>query len=142
MATERLDFSLRLYHAKADLSAISAKLRLKERTGWNIGEERRANEASQRGVRKDSYRSLDLGCEEHADLSDGIASCMEKIASFAPDLHSFIESGGVAALAIGWFIDSNVGGGRIEASAVQELARLGLTLDFYLYAPKEDVERI
>jgi hypothetical protein len=138
MATRKLEFSLRLRHDKDDLSAVTQALGLVARVGWNKGEQNKtiAGELSD-GTRDVSYRSFPLGIGASNDLDDAISECLKKLAPLSAVLQSFVSSGGMASLAIAWFCDSDVGGDRIPAELIAEMARLKLTLDLYLYLSPE-----
>ena len=134
MATKKLDFSLRLRHDGHDLSVVSQQLGFDSQVGWDKGDQNRTLRGLLRdGTRDSSYRSFAMGVVMGTDLDDALPACLAKLAPFAAVLQSFVTSGGMASLAIGWFSDSDVGGGRISAETIAEMARLSLTLDLYLY---------
>ena len=140
MATEKLEFSLRLRHDTDDLSLVTRQLGFVAHVGWNKSEQNRAIDGSLReGVRDSSYRNFALGVATSTDLGDALAECLKKLTLVASVLQTFVNSGGMASLAVAWFCDSAVGGDRIPAELVAEMAQLRLTLDFYLYMSSESV---
>lgn len=137
MATEKLEFSLRLRHDTADLSTVTADLGLVADAGWDKGDPNRTLQGAPRsGMRDDSYRSFSLGVVHDTDLSDALDPCIQKLTPWASVLQSFVSSGGTATLAVGWFCDSAIGGGSVPQSSLAEMARLRLTLDLYVYLTK------
>jgi hypothetical protein len=138
MTTERFDMSLRLRHENSNLSGVSKQLGLSETAGWDKGDQNRTLQGALRpGTRDVSYRSFNLDVPSSADMNDVLSACVAKLAPVADVIKSFVDSGGIASLAIGWFCDSAVGGDRISAEIVAKLAQLNLTLDFYLYLTPE-----
>lgn len=138
MATEKFDFSLRLRHDTNNLSMVTKQLGLSADSGWDKGEQNRTLQGSPRpGTRDTSYRSFSLGVATSTDLKDALSDCLRKLAPAASVIQSFVSSGGMASLAIGWFCDSAVGGDRIPSDIIIKLAGLNLTLDFYLYLTSE-----
>jgi hypothetical protein len=134
MATRKLDFSLRLRHDSADLSVVTQQLAFATEVGWNKGDQKLSLKGLPlEGRRESSYRSFPLGVVTDVDLEDAIPECLERLMPFSSVLQSFVNSGGIASIAIGWFCDSDVGGDRISADAVALMAKLHLTLDLYLY---------
>jgi hypothetical protein len=134
MATTKLEFSLRLRHDTDDLSQLTQQLGFVTDVGWNKGEKNRAIDGSLRdGIRDLSYRSFPLGIAASVDMDDAICECLTKLTPFSSELRSFVNSGGIASFAVAWFCDSAVGGDRIPAEHIAEMARLSLTLDVYLY---------
>lgn len=134
MATEKFDLSLRLRHDSRKLSVVSKQLGLPETAGWDKGEQNKTLQGALRpGTRDASYRSFSLSVTTSTDMGDALSACIAKLAPVAGVIKSFVNSGGVASLAVGWFCDSPVGGDRISAEIIAKLAQLNLTLDFYLY---------
>lgn len=141
MATEKLEFSLRLLHDREHLVGVTQQLGLAVRAGWDKGEQKRTLGGAPRpGTYAESYRSLSLGEAVNTDMDDGISECLKKLAPLAKVIHGFVRSGGVAILAVGWFFNSTVGGGRIPPEALTRMSKLGLTLDLYLYCAPEASE--
>lgn len=138
MATEKFDLSLRLRHDSNNISVVSKQLGLPETAGWDKGEQNKTLQGALRpGTRDASYRSFSLGVPTSTDMDDALSECLAKIAPVGGVIKSFVNSGGIASLAIGWFCDSAVGGDRIPADIIAKLAELNLTLDFYLYLTPE-----
>jgi hypothetical protein len=134
MATEKLEFSLRLRHHTSDLEKVTQDLGMVPRVGWDKGDQNRTiREDPLSGTRDLSYRSFPIETVLDTDLSDALPACLRKLAPLASVLQTFVASGGEAALAVGWFCDSAVGGGRVALEAVKEMDRLRLSLDLYLY---------
>jgi len=67
------------------------------------------------------------------DVEEALPEYLQRLIPFSSALQSFVDSGGMASITIGWFGDSEVGGGRISADAVADMAKMHLTLDLYLY---------
>lgn len=135
MATTKLEFSLRLRHDMAGLSLVTQQLALVAKVGWDKGEQNRTIRGSLRdGDRDFSYRCFALGAGTSTELYVSLAECIAKLMPFASVLKSFVNSGGIASLAVGWFSDSAVGGDRIPAKIIADMASLSLTLDLYLYS--------
>lgn len=138
MATRKLEFSLRLRHDTDDLSTVTQQLGFVADVGWNKGEQKRTiGGLLIDGIRESSYRLFPLGVGASNDLDDALSDCLLKLGPLCRVLQSFVSSGGMASLAVAWFCDSEVGGDRISAGIVAEIARLNLTLDFYLYLTSE-----
>jgi len=138
MATEKFDLSLRLRHDSNDLAAVTEQLGLPVTAGWDKGEQNKSLQGSLRpGTRDASYRSYSLGVATSTDMDDALSECLEKLVPVASVINSFVNSGGIASLAIGWFCDSASGGDRIPAEIIAKMAELNLTLDFYLYLTPE-----
>jgi hypothetical protein len=138
MATEKFDLSLRLRHDSSDLSAVTKQLGLSAAVGWDKDEQNKNLQGSPRPGRRDaSYRSFSLGVATSTDMDDALSECLGKLTPVASVIKSFVNSGGIASLAIGWFCDSAVGGDRIPAEIIAKMAELNLTLDFYLYLTPE-----
>jgi hypothetical protein len=134
MPTEKFEFSLRLRDGSKDLSTVTKQLGFSVNSGWDKGEQNRTLQGSLRpGTRDASYRSLNLGVATSTSLDDGISECLQKLVPVASVVQSFVRSGGMASLAVGWFGDHAVGGDRVSAEIIAEMARLNLTLDLYLY---------
>ena len=134
MATKKLDFSLRLRHDSADLSVVIQQLGFASEVGWNKGDQKLSLKGVPlEGRRESSYRSFPLGVVTDVGLEDAIPECLEKLMPFFSVLQAFVNSGGIASIAVGWFGDAEVGGDRISADAVAAMAKLRLTLDLYLY---------
>ena len=133
MATKKLDLSLRLRHPIADLTSIAGQLAATPTVNWVRGEPRRSIRGEPlNGVRDSSYCSIPLGITESTELDEVLSRCIERIAPIKRELHQLVQSGGTAAIAIGWFCNGDAGG-SISADAVMRLSRLKLSLDFYLY---------
>ena len=138
MATRKLEFSLRLRHAAVSLSAISVQLGLPAHAGWDKGEKNLALQSAPRqGTRESSYRSFTLAIAPRPELDEGVAECLKKLLPFDSILRAFVTSGGTASLAVAWYSDTAVGGDRISAATIAQIAQLGLTLDLYLYLTSE-----
>lgn len=138
MATEKFDFSLRLRHDNSDLSLVTKQLGFSANVGWDKGEQNRTLQGLPRpGTRDASYRSFSLGIATSTDMDDALSECLKKLAPVTSVIRSFVSSGGTASLAVGWFCDSAVGGDRIPAEIIAEMAQLNLTLDLYLYLTPE-----
>jgi hypothetical protein len=138
MATEKFDFSLRLRHDNNDLSIVTKQLGLSADSGWDKGDPNQTLQGSLRpGTRDISYRSFSLGVATSTDMDDALSECLQRLAPVASVIQSFVSSGGTASLAVGWFCDSAVGGDRIPAEIIAEMAQLNLTLDLYLYLTPE-----
>jgi len=138
MATIKFEFSLRLRHETDDLLLVTEQLGFASDAGWNKGEQNRTISGALRaGTRDASYRNFSLGAATSVDMDDAVSECLEKLTPFASVLQSFVSSGGMASLAVGWFFDSAVGGDRIPAEIMAEIVRLNLTLDLYLYFSPE-----
>jgi len=140
MATEKLDFSLRLRHDRKSLSNIAQQIGLSARVAWDIGEQnKRLDGKLSPGVRDNSYRTYDLGDETSTgdeagvDLDDAISKYLHKLEPLKSTIRSLVKSGGTASLAIGWFCDSAIGGDQISSETLRKMADLRLTLDLYLY---------
>jgi hypothetical protein len=134
MATRKLDFSLRLRHDKDDLSVVTRQLGIASEVGWNRGDPKVSLKGLPlEGQRDFSYRTFPLGVVTDVDVEAAIPECLERLMPFSSVLQSFVNSGGTASIAVGWFGDADVGGGRISADAVTDMAKLRLTLDLYLY---------
>src|SRR5882757_1991301 len=134
MATKKFEFSLRLRHETDPLSLVTQQLGFVAHAGWDKGERNRTLRGSlQEGTRDYSYRSFALGAATSTDMEDALVECLKELTPFASVLGSFVSSGGMASLVIAWFCDSAVGGDRIAAGIIAEMARLSLTLDLYLY---------
>ena len=138
MGTEKLEFSLRLRHDSQSLSTVTRQLGFAVGAGWNRGDRKKTLAGSPRsGKRDSSYRSYDLGDAKSKDMDHAISECLRKLEPVSSVIKSFVDSGGTASLAVGWFFDSTADGGRISLEILARLAQLGLTLDLYLYyAPK------
>ena len=63
------------------------------------------------GQRESSYRSFPLGVVTDVGLEEAIPEYLERLMPFSSVLQAFVSSGGIASIAIGWFGDSDVGGG-------------------------------
>jgi hypothetical protein len=134
MATKKLNFSLRLRHDTDDLSVLTQQLGLASEIGWNKGDQRLSLKGLPReGQRESSYRSFPLGVVTDVDVEEALPEYLQRLIPFSSALQSFVDSGGMASITIGWFGDSEVGGGRISADAVADMAKMHLTLDLYLY---------
>lgn len=134
MATKKLDFSLRLRHDSADLSVVTRQLGFASEVGWNKGDQKLSLKGLPlEGRRESSYRSFPLGVFTNVGLEETIPECLKRLMPFSSVLRAFVDSGGIASIAVGWFGDSDVGGDRISADAVAAMAKLHLTLDLYLY---------
>src|SRR5580692_9990280 len=107
MATRKLEFSLRLRHATASLSAISRQLGLSAHAGWDKGEQNLTLQgAARQGTRESSYRSFALPIASCTELDEGVAECLKKLLPFDSVLQSFVASGGMASLAVAWYSDT------------------------------------
>lgn len=138
MATQKLEFSLRLRHDTEDLILVTRQLGFSAHAGWDRGEQNRTLGGSlQEGIRSSSYRSFAFGIATSTDMDDALSVCLKKLTPFTAVLQSFVSSGGMASLAVAWFCDSAVGGDRIPAGIIAEMAQLNLTLDLYLYLTPE-----
>jgi hypothetical protein len=138
MATRKLEFSLRLRHDTASLSAISVQLGLSAHVGWDKDEQNLTLQGAPRqGTRESSYRSFALPIASCTELDEGVAECLKKLLPFDSVLRSFVTSGGMASLAVAWYSDTAVGGDRISAVTIAQMAQLSLTLDLYLYLTSE-----
>jgi hypothetical protein len=132
MAPRKLDFSLRLRHDKDDLSVVTRQLGIASEVGWNRGDPKVSLKGLPlEGQRDFSYRTFPLVVV--TDVEAAIPECLERLMPFSSVLPSFVNSGGTASIAVGWFGDADVGGGRISADAVTDMAKLRPTLDLYLY---------
>jgi len=133
MATQKFDLSLRLRHPDADLKPISRSLGLGPGTCWTKGDARLAPDGALiGGVRDSSYCSVQLDASVGADLESALVRSLQTIAAVQPELELLVSSGGMASIAIGWFADGDAGV-RLADTIVAEMARLRLTVDFYLY---------
>lgn len=134
MATERLNFSLQLRHDSQSLATVTQQLGLAVGAGWDKGDQKTTPAGSPRpGTRDSSYRSYELGDSASTDMDAAIFECLQKLDPVGSVIKSFVSSGGVASLAVGWFCDSPSGGDRISPEILAKLVELGLTLDLYLY---------
>src|SRR6266849_7354479 len=114
MATRKLEFSLRLRHDSADLSVLTQQLGFGSKVGWNKGDQNLSlTGLPLEGRRESSYRLFPLGVVTDVDLEEAIPECLERLMPFASELQSFVNSGGIASIAVAWFGDSDVGGDRI-----------------------------
>ncbi len=121
MATRKLEFSLRLRHDTASLSAISVQVGLSAHVGWDKDEQNLTLQGAPRqGTRESSYRSFALPIASCTALDEGVAECLKKLLPFDSVLRSFVTSGGMASLV-----------------TIAQMAQLSLTLDLYLYLTSE-----
>jgi hypothetical protein len=134
MATKKFQMSLRLRHDTSDLTLVTKQLGFFSKVGSDIGEQNRnlRGELTE-GTRDSSYRSFPFGVSTSTDLDDALSEVLGKLKPFVAVLQSFVSTGGMASLAVAWFCDNAVGGDRIPAGIIAEMAKLNLTLDLYLY---------
>ena len=134
MTTRKIEFSLRLRHESADLTPIVRQLGFHASAIWKRGDHKSNNPGGpvNPGGHEASYCNLKLGVAATTSLEDGLLESIARLQPKAAEIEKFVRSGGTASLAIAWFSDA-VGGDRIPASVVADLARLNLTLDIYLY---------
>jgi hypothetical protein len=134
MATEKISISLRLRHSSQNLSAITAQLGLVAGAGWDKGEPKSTLCGSpQSGKRDESYRTFNLGDATSTEMSGAISECLQRLKPVGHVIRSFVDGGGTASLAIGWFCNSAVEGDRVSRDMLEGMAELSLTLDLYLY---------
>ena len=130
----KFDISLRLRHPVADLTTMAAKMQRKPEKLWNHGDRNRTIQGELRdGNRAESYATFPLGTVMGVDLDEAIAGVLPGIVPAADVLREFVRTGGIASLAVGWFVDSETDGARLHPSLLHELVQLNLTLDLYLY---------
>jgi len=139
VSTAKLDLSLRLRHDSADIAPIIEHLGIKAGVHWNKGDTRRSPAGELLDGRRDfSYCSFPLIERTSEDLDEAITACLEKLAGAEHAIQGFVKSGGTASLAIGWFCLGD-SGGRISCPLIAEIARISLTIDFYLYFTPTEV---
>jgi hypothetical protein len=134
MATTKVQLSLRLRHDSEALADITGQLGLESKAGWDIGDDRRTPVGRPLGGTRDqSYRIFPLPVTATKDINKALLESAKILKPFSDDLASFSNSGGLASLALAWFVDSSADGDRIAAEVIQELARLHIALDLYVY---------
>lgn len=129
----KLDFSLRLKHPEANLTRFAHATGLQVAQAWTKGDPRKSSKGrTLGGVRDASYCSMKLGIYKAASLSDALQDCLDKLNPARRRLRAIVRSGGTASLAVGWFCRGDVGA-SVSTESAKMLARLGLTLDLYIY---------
>lgn len=134
--------SLRANHPTSDLSFLSALLKLEQKHGWAVGDERKTPKGtSLGGIRLESFWAASITLEETSSevwqLEDLLERSVNKLIAHKKQLREFFETGGSMHYFVGLFGARNFGV-VLSPSLMAKLSRsnLELQLDVYPYADK------
>ncbi|QOW22176.1 DUF4279 domain-containing protein [Lysobacter avium] len=135
----RFKISLRLTHPVAELCHCTSEFGMEPLRQWKVGDARTTPRGNPlEGLRSNSYWTVPLAISEKEDLEAALA----RIAQWLGEHDSFMlihaDSGGSAALFIGFFLESFNSGFLLEPSLLAKYSTLGVALDFDMYGPDDE----
>ena len=127
--------SLRIMHPDRDLAEVCAKLGRVPRPIWKAGDQRRTPKGTALpGTRESSYCAIGFDEASDLDLSAHLDVIVGSLMPHRPALNELCASGGKISLYISLFPAQN-SGETIDASIVEKLADLKISIDLDVYPP-------
>ena len=133
----RFKISLRFRHPENELSHCSTEFGLEPSRQWTFGKERTSPRGNPlEGLWDASYWTTPLDIRPDEDLETALVRIGQWLKDHASFLASHRNSGGSAALFIGFFLEGFNTGFLLAPSLLEQYASLGVALEFDLYGPE------